>query len=136
MEQGGLHTDAIVGGRGGPCPGPIVELSHRSRVELLDCRDSCTVRRSPWTALRPGVVQHGEFHSAEQAGGETVSMAITTALSHRSARRVSLRILQRLKTKNIRITVKLLGMCTPRLAGRTTERAARGKFRCIFTYRS
>ena len=33
--------------------------------------------------MRPGVVQHGEFHSAEQAGGETVSMAITTVLSQR-----------------------------------------------------
>ena len=66
--------------------------------------------------MHPGVVQHGEFHSAEQAGGETVSMAIPTALSHRSARRVSLRILQRLKTKNIRITVKLLEMCTRRRA--------------------
>ena len=58
-------------------------MSHRNTVELLDCRDCCTVRRSPWTALRPGVVQYGEFHSAEHAGGETVSMAITTVLSRR-----------------------------------------------------
>ena len=78
---------------------------------FLDCRDCCTVRRSPWTALRSGVVQHGEFHSAEHAGGEIASMAITTVLSRRSTRRVSLRILQRLKTKNIRVTVNLLGMC-------------------------
>ena len=70
-----------------------------------------TVSRSPWTALRPGVVQHGEFHSAEHAGGETVSMAITSVLSRRSAWRVSLRILHWLKTKNIRITVNLLGVC-------------------------
>ena len=54
-----------------------------------------SLRRSPWTALHLGVVQHGESHSAEHAGGETVSMAITTALSRRSARRVSLQILQR-----------------------------------------
>ena len=66
-----------------------------SKVELLDCRDCCTVHRSPCTALRPGVVQHGELHRAEHAGGETVSMAITTVLSRRSARRVSLQILQR-----------------------------------------
>jgi hypothetical protein len=64
---------------------------------------SRSMSRSPWTALRPGVVQHGEFHSAEHAGGETVSMAITTVLSRQSARRVSLRILHWLKTKNIRI---------------------------------
>ena len=68
---------------------------------LLDCacRDCCTMRlKSPWTALRLGVVQHSEFHSAEHAGGETVSMAITTVLSRRYARCVLLRILQRLKT--------------------------------------
>jgi hypothetical protein len=64
----------------------------------------------PWTTLRLGIVQHDEFHSAEHAGGETVSMAITTVLSQWSTWRVSLRILQRLKTKNIRITVNLLGM--------------------------
>ena len=53
----------------------------RSKVELLDCRDCCIVHRSRWTALRPGVVQHGEFHNAEHASGETVSMAITTVLT-------------------------------------------------------
>ena len=41
------------------------------------------------------VAQHGESHSAEHAGGETVSVAITTVLSRRSAQRVSLQILQR-----------------------------------------
>ena len=81
---------------------------------LLDCHDCCTVSRSPWTTLRPGVVQHGESHSAEHAGGETVSMAIATVLSRRSAWHVSLRILRWLKTKTIRIAVKLLGICMSR----------------------
>jgi hypothetical protein len=85
-----------------------------SRADFWTAATARTVRRSPWTALRPGVVQHGEFHSAEHAGGETVSMAITSVLSRRSARRVSLRILHWLRTKNIRITVNLLGMCMPR----------------------
>ena len=79
-----------------------------SRVDFWTAATRCTVSRSPWTALHPGVVQHGEFHSAEHAGGETVSMAITTVLSRRSARRVSLRILHWLKTKNIRITVNFV----------------------------
>ena len=64
-----------------------------------------------------GVVQHGESHSAEHAGGETVSVAITTVLSRRSAWRASLQILQRQKTKNIHIAVKVLGMCMRRRWG-------------------
>ena len=42
--------------------------------------------RSPSTALCLGVVQDGEFHSTEHAGGGTVSMAITAVLSRWSAR--------------------------------------------------
>jgi hypothetical protein len=100
----------------------IVFLSNKqlmlsdSRADFWTAATARTVSRSPWTALRPGVVQHGEFHSAEHAGGETVSTAKTTVLTRRSARRVSLRILHWLKTKNIRITVKLLGMCMSRRA--------------------
>ena len=41
-----------------------------SRADFWTAATAHTVSRSPWTALRPGVVQHGEFHSAEQAGGE------------------------------------------------------------------
>ena len=57
---------------------------------------------------------HCGCHPALKIEAAEQSTAKTTVLSHRFARRVSLRILQRLKTKNIRITVKLLGMCMPR----------------------
>jgi hypothetical protein len=56
------------------------------------------------------VIQNGEFHSAEHAGGETVSMAIATMLSQRFAWRVAVRILLRLKTRTIRIIVDVLGL--------------------------
>ena len=108
----------------------IVFLSNKqlmlsdSRADFWTAATARTVSRSPWTALRPGVVQHGEFHSAEHAGGETVSMAITSVLSRRYARRVSLRILHWLKTKNIRIIVNLLGMCMPQRSSTGTARAA------------
>jgi hypothetical protein len=65
-------------------------------LRLWTAATARTVSRSPWIALHPGVVQHGEFHSAEHAGGETVSTAKTTVLTRRSARRVSLRILRTL----------------------------------------
>jgi hypothetical protein len=56
-----------------------------SKADFWTSATARTVRRSPWTALRPGVLQHGEFHSAEHADGETVSMAITSVLSRRYA---------------------------------------------------
>jgi hypothetical protein len=54
-----------------------------SRADFWTAATARIVRTSPWTALRPGAVQHGEFHCAEHAGGETVSMAITSVLSRR-----------------------------------------------------
>ena len=97
----------------------------KSRTSSSHVADETGVKRTIFVfgiqhlRTRVALMPIARFHSAEQAGGETVSMAITTVLSQRSARRVSPQILHRLKTKNIRITVKLLGMCTLRRARRT-----------------
>jgi hypothetical protein len=66
------------------------------------------VSRSPWTALRPGVVQHGEFHSAEHAGGGDCEHCKnhSTLPTVRAARITPADpTLRWLKTKNIRISV-------------------------------